>query len=142
MESFQSYVQYHILKTSSTIMAPVRRNKILTMETPKSKRKRTSAKDRENKQVIQCLRRKLAWCKHNTDSDNFSEQFSVYPRALADEQGFPHKDCKSKWTDKLQSRYQTAEPIVFFNRLLWTPDVVLIDAMFLINVKPLRRTKQ
>ena len=55
MESFQSYVQYHILKTSSTIMAPVRRNKILTMETPKSKRKRTSAKDRENKQVIQCL---------------------------------------------------------------------------------------
>ena len=141
MKSFQSYVQYHILKTSSTIMAPVRHNKILTMETPRSKRKRTSVKDKENKQVMQCLRRKLAWCKHNTDSNNFSEQFSVYPRALADEQGFPHKGCKSKWTDKLQSRYQTAEPIVFFNRLLWTPDVVLIDAMFLINVKPLRRTK-
>ena len=123
MQSFQSFVQYHILKTlsTSTTTASLRRNRILTMETPKSKRKKTSAKDKENKQVIQCLRRKLAWSKHNNESDNCYEQFSVYPRALADEQGFPHKGCKSKWTDKLQSRYQTAEPIVFFNRLLWIP---------------------
>ena len=40
MQSFQSFVQYHILKTSSTTTAPLRRNRILTMETPKSKEKR------------------------------------------------------------------------------------------------------
>ena len=133
IESFQLYIQYHILKTSSPVSAPVRHKRLLMMTTAKSKRKWTSARDKENKHVIQCLRRKLAWCKHNTHSDN------IYPRALADEHGFPHKGNKSTWADKLQSQYRTTDPTVFFN---WTPDVMLIDAMFLINVRPLRRTKK
>ena len=141
IESFKLYIQYHTLKTSSPVSAPVRHKRLLMMTTAKSKRKRTSERDKENKQVIQCLQRKLAWCKHNIQPDNFDEQFSIYPRALADEHGFPHKESKSTWTDKLQSWYQIAEPTVSSNRLLWTLDVVLIDAMFLINVRSLQRTK-
>ena len=81
------------------------------------------------------MKEAIAWCKHNTQSDNFNEQFSIYPRALADEHGFPYKGSKSNWTDKLQSCYKTAQPTVFSNCLLWMPDVVLIDAMFSINVR-------
>ena len=49
IESFQSYIQYHILKTSSPVSAPVRRKRLLMMTTAKSKRKQTSARDKENK---------------------------------------------------------------------------------------------
>ena len=62
---------------------------------------------------------------------------NLLPRALADKEGNPHKGSKSHWTDKLHSRYRTTTPSVFTNSPPWTPQVVLIDAMFLINIKPL-----
>ena len=45
------------------------------------------------------------------------------------------------WTDELSSRYQTAYPPVFTSLLHSTPQVIIIDAMFIINTRPLRRTK-
>ena len=45
------------------------------------------------------------------------------------------------WTDKLSSRYQTAYPPVFTSLLHSTPEVVIIDAMFIINTRLLCRTK-
>ena len=86
------------------------------------------------------MRRQLAWCKHNSQSDIVDDemQYSLYPRALADEEGHPHKGSKSHWTDKLQSRYRTTEPPLFTICPPWTPQVVLLDAMFLINIKLLR----
>ena len=141
-QSFQLYINYRILKQPSSTNAPIRRKRILTMSSSKPKRQRANPRERETKQVIQCLRRKLAWCKHNTQSDmHDNEQFSLLPRAIADEDGCPHKGNKSHWTDKLLNRYRTAQPTVFTNFPLWTPQVVLIDAMFLINIRPLRRTK-
>ena len=118
------------IKTENTTNAPVEHYRILTMETP-----RISAKGKENKQVIKCLWTKLLGWKHSTELDNFNKQFS---RALADEQGFNHKGCKSEWTDKLQSQYQIAEPI---ESSTLDTNIILINAMFLINAKPLRRTK-
>ena len=59
---------------------------------------------------------------------------------MADEDGYPHKANKSHWTDKLQQRYQLIEPRVFINQPQWVPQAVIIDAMFVINTKPLRRT--
>ena len=47
MESFQSYVQYHILKASSSANTPVRRNRILTMSVAKFTRKRSNTKDKK-----------------------------------------------------------------------------------------------
>ena len=83
----------------------------------------------------------MAWCNQTKLTYNSSEeQYSVLPRALADEDSNPHKGNKSTWTDKLQNRYQSADPPVFMNLLPWVPEVVIIDAMFMINMKPLRRT--
>jgi len=73
--------------------------------------------------------------------DPSEEQYSILPRAIADEDGNPHKVNKSNWTDKLQNCYQSTEPPVFVNVIPWLPQAVIIDAMFLINTTLLRRTK-
>ena len=65
--------------------------------------------------------------------DSSEEQYSILPRAIADEDGNPHKANKSNWTDKLQSHYESAEPPVFVNMIPWLPQAVIIDAMFLIT---------
>ena len=55
----------------------------------------------------------------------------------------PHKSAKSHWTGKLKSRYASYNPLVFSNSISnkFCPKAVVIDAMFLINTKPLRNTK-
>ena len=59
------------------------------------------------------------------------EQYSIFPRALADEEGNPHKSAKSNWMDKLQSQYLTAKPPVVVSTLPqgWLPQLVILDAM-------------
>ena len=96
--------------------------------------------------MIKCLQRQLAWCNHSgMKFDPGNEQYSVFPRALSDENGVPHKAPKRHWTDKLQDRYKNMQRKVFTNDLLnaWLlPHYsVILDAMFLINTKPLRSTK-
>lgn len=59
------------------------------------------------------------------------------PRALAEVDGTPHKGNKSNWTDKLKGRYTSAPP--FKSSLEWLPEVVIIDAMFILNTTPLRQ---
>ena len=98
-------------------------------------------KEQEAKQVIKHLQRRLQWCyKHQLSFDSSEEQYYVLPRALADENGYPHKANTSHWTDKLQQHYQLTEPTVFMNQLSRIPQTVIIDAMFMITTKPLRRT--
>ena len=96
------------------------------MTTAKSKRKRTSERDEENKQVIQCLERKLAWRKHNIQPENLMNSFLYIQGPLQMNMGFPKKETRVPGL----INNKVAEPTVFFNCLLWTPDVVLIDAMF------------
>ena len=96
--------------------------------------------------MIKCLQRRLAWCNHRgMKFDPGNEQYSVFPRALSDENGVPHKAPKRHWTDKLQDRYKNMQHKVFTNDFLnaWLlPHYsVILDAMFLINTKPLRSTK-
>ena len=142
-ESFYQFVSHRVLMTPSTNSAPVRRKKLLPMSKPKATPQRISQKDKEAKVVSKCLRRRLAWCnKTHLPYDLSTEQYSIYPRALADEHGIPHKSSKSTWTDKIQSRYnQASDPVLLSSLPLnWIPEAVLIDAMFLINTTPLRRT--
>ena len=88
---------------------------------------------------MKCLRRRLAWCNHTKSTyDSSEEQYSVLPRALADENGNPHKASQSNWSDKLESRYQSG---VFMKFPPWVPQVAIVNAMFMVNTRPLRRTK-
>ena len=64
------------------------------MTTAKSKRKRTSERDEENKQVIQCLERKLAWRKHNIQPENLMNSFLYIQGPLQMNMGFPKKETR------------------------------------------------
>ena len=141
LQAYQQYITTRILHTSSVINAPLRCHRLLTMSSISKKRKRITPKEQEDKQIIKCLRQHLVWCQQNgKDYDCSNEQYSLLPRAIANEDGHPHKANKSHWTNKLQSRYQSAEPSVFVNSLPWVPQAVIVDAMFIINTTPLRRT--
>ena len=131
------YVKHRILRQPST-STPVRRHKLLTMspQTKVSKRN-INLQKKEHDQITKCLRQRLAWCNRTGQTyDPSVEQYSTYPRAIADVNGRPHKGSKSTWTDKIGKRYQS----VVLNTLPqgWIPDVAIIDGMFLINCTPLR----
>ena len=141
VRAFKQYVETRIIRRSSSVNAPLRRQKLLTMSTMKTKKKRLTPKEQEAKQVIKCLRRRLQWCSTSKSTfDPGEEQYSVLPRALANEDGIPHKSSKSHWTDKLQQRYQSSEFKLISSSLAWVPQTVIIDAMFIIHTRPLRRT--
>ena len=114
------------------------------MECPKKySKKRVSQRERELKQVTKCLRQRLAWCNQTGQKyDPHIEQYSAFPRALCSEKGIPHKSSKVAWIDKLEKRYATQEcesnPVVMHILPIgWVPEVVIIDAMFLIQCNPL-----
>ena len=111
----------------------------LTMSSQLPKRKRKSHQEKESEIVIKSLRRRLAWCNRNGQQFNEPEQYSIFPRALAVANCMPHKSAKSSWTDKLKSRI----PAVFSHTIQreFIPQVVIIDAIFVLNTKPLRSIK-
>ena len=88
------------------------------------------------------MRRRLAWCNSTGQRfDEGTEQYSIYPRAISDASGMPHRGSKSVWTSKLEERY--SQPAVVTNGLPvgWNAQAVIIDGMFLVNTTPLRRNR-
>ena len=61
-----------------------------------------------------------------------------------DENGAPRKGSKAAWTDKMQKRYSNQAcqcmPVVHLLPSGWSPEVVIMDSMFLIQCNPLRQT--
>ena len=117
------------------------------MASPKvESKRRVSQRERELKQVTKCLRQRLAWCNRTGQTyDPSNEQYSTYPRAICEETGAPHKGSKAVWTDKLEKRYstKTCESTPVITHVLprgWVPEVIILDAMFLIQCSPLRQT--
>ncbi len=139
-EDLSHFITHHILRKPSTV-APVRRNRLLTMAAHKQGKRRMSHKEREFKQVTKCLRQRLAWCNRTGQSYNPAyEQYSLFPRAISDENGYPRKGTKSSWTDHLGKRYNSPHMPVLLSNLPqgWTPHAVIVDGMFIINCQPLR----
>ena len=141
-QGFINYVTHYILQLPSVTNAPVRRKRLLTMAPPKITKTRLSQKEKEERNTIKYLRRRLAWCNQTGQRyDEGEEQYSMLPRALAEIDGSPHKGNKSKWTDKLQARYSDSDSTPFMSAPEWIPEVAVIDAMFAINTNPLRQHK-
>jgi len=142
-ESLKHFIDHCILNIPSA-NTPVRQHKLLTMAPSKTGSKRLiNQKEKELKQVNKYLRLRLAWCNRTGQTyDPSSEQYSLYPRAIADETGSPVKGSKSVWKDKLRKRYSGTTPVVIDTLpSQWNPDATIIDGMFLINCKPLRQTE-
>ena len=139
---YKNYVTHHKLQVPSVTNAPLRKRRLLTMAPPKVTKTRISQKEKEERNTNKYLRRRLAWC--NRTGQRYSEgeeQYSLLPRALAEPDGSPHKGSKSKWTDKLQARYSLPISTPFISTPPWIPQVAIVDAMFAINVNPLRQHK-
>ena len=83
-----------------------------------------------------CLRRSLAWNAKVTPCDQqCGGQYLELPRAISDSHGNPHKGQKSYTTKWLSKRYK--DSITNALPLNWTPDIVILEGMFLINTTPL-----
>ena len=58
---------------------------------------KVSQKQKEERDTNTYLRRRLAWCNRTGQQfDEGEEQYSLFPRALADPDDNPHKGVKSK----------------------------------------------
>ena len=80
---------------------PHSKNTIYKLWLTLQKKKRMTAKEREQKRVEKCLRRRLSWCnKAGNSYETGLEQYSIYPRAIAD----CNKGSKANWTHKLIKR--------------------------------------
>ncbi len=140
-QNLENFINHFLLQQPSTI-APVRKNKLLTMVPVKTINKRAmNQKDKELRQITKCLRQRLTWCNRTGQSYNSTiEQYSLYPRAITDEEGCPLKGAKSVWKDKLGRRYPGPELQVVMGSLpqQWNPDTAVLDGMYFLNCKPLR----
>lgn len=87
--------------------------------------------------MLEYLRRRLDWCRITGEPYDPNEQYSVYPRALCDSNGVPHSGTKSLWLQKLINRYVHSSIVTNNLPNEWIAETVIIDAMFLINTKPL-----
>ena len=67
------------------------------------------------------------------------EQYSLYPRAISDDEGCPQKGAKSVWKNKLGRRYHGPDVQIVMGSLpmQWKADTVILDGMFFLNCKPL-----
>lgn len=101
----------------------------------KRKKKKLNQRQKEERET-KYLRRRLAWCNQTGEKfDESLEQYTLLPRAIADIDGNPNKGQKSKWMDKLHSRYSVPNLMPFTPvPPMWIPGIAIIDAMFCINV--------
>ena len=87
------------------------------------------------------MQRRLEWCNRTGQQfDEAEEQYLLFPRALVDPDGQPYKGTKSNWTDKLKARY-SGPNTPFVPVPPWAPQVAIVDAMFPLNITPLRQHK-
>lgn len=128
-QHYENYVTHHILQEPST-NPPLRKRRLVTMAPPKTTKTKISQKEKEQRDTNKYLRRRLAWCNRTGQQyDEGEEQYSLFPRALADPDGNPNKGTKSNWTEKLRSRYNVPNTTPFVPSPPWIPQVAIVDAM-------------
>ena len=136
-KDFEIAVQYYFFKNPS-IKFQKRKRKLLTFSTTQKKKRRQSPAKQEQKTITMCTKRTIAWAnQHQTATECIGVQFIEQPRALVDVNNKPTKGRKSFITQNLAARYTT----IINNSLpdQWITELVVLDGMFLIHVKPFGR---
>ena len=126
-----------------SIKAPNRKNNLKTF-TKKQKKSRQITKLEKDKQlIVSAMRKKMSFSRRTGQPiRNLEEQLIELPLALCDSNGIANKGQKSYATKHYEARYSTAFPPVFASNIPWTPEVIIMEGMFLINVNPLNQHKK
>lgn len=134
---YEATVKYHFLKDPS-VAVPKRKRKLLTIKGPSKRGRKKSKADEEKMLITFCTKKAIAWAtQHEQGIECIGKQFIEEPRALVDPDGQPTKGQKRAITQTLSSRYTS---LIKSDLPSWTPEIAILDGMFLINVKPLGNT--
>ena len=134
---FNVFVQ-HVYLGESSVQPKVRQHRLKTFTTTKVTKRLLNNLQREKNLVAKCLKSRLIWAQiHGGIDESPEQQYLELPRAIATEDGIPHKGQKSHTSTFYGKRYgekviQPAFPMG------WHPDIVVIEGMFMINSVPLR----
>lgn len=139
---FENWIEAYILKNPS-VKAPMKRKRLLTLSTPKKgNKKKVASLEREMRIVQKCMRRKIAFAIQTGGiPDVMGEQYIALPRALCDIDGMPVSGQKSLITNFYKRRYGDMDLIMDSFPSNWAPDTVILEGMFLVNIKPLSMHK-
>jgi hypothetical protein len=134
---YEQGVEYYTIRNPS-VKPPKHRKRLLTFTERCSRRKKVSAVEKERKLQIECWKKRVAFSNTTGRHMQGYEQYIALPRAISTSEGTPTKGSKSNTTSSLEKRYQHSTPSVILTSLPsgWIPESVLMEGMFLINIKP------
>ena len=137
-EHYESRVRAYYLNEASVVV-PIRRKRLQTFgTTQKKKQGKLASLQKEMKKVQKCMRLKIAYANRTgIRADVVGEQYIELPRALCDEDGNLVKGTKSMATHFYQARYRGADLFSHSFPDNYSPDVVILEGMFLVNTHPL-----
>ncbi|CAC5398301.1 unnamed protein product [Mytilus coruscus] len=116
-EDLINYVQCFLVAASSKKAPPRRRRNLITFSAPKVTVSKQKKEIKDQKTVISCLRKKIAFSKFTNKAVSDLDQFLQLPRAICDADGIPEKSLPPPPLD--------------------TDTAYIIDGMFIINTIPL-----
>ena len=96
---------------------------------------------RDQKTVISCLRKKIAFSKHSRHAVQDLDQFVELPRALCNADGLPEKGQKSTAATVSKDLYTEAFLSKLSESIQSIKTCVIIDGMLIINTSPLLTNK-
>ena len=134
---YEAYVKYRILHQPSSA-APQRRKRLQTFSETKKTKARHKQIQKEEKLIQTCMKKRqlVMLNKGNILPETCRPPFIAFPRAIADENGLPHKANKSLPTTFLEARYRRLNVIIHELPSHWVPDSVLLEGMFMIQSSP------
>lgn len=134
---YDAGVEYYTIRTPS-VKPPKHRKRLLTFTEKRSRQKKVSAVEKERKLQIECWKKRVAFSTSMGLQIKGYEQCIAFPRAILTSEGMPIKGTKASTTKSLEKRYEQSTPSVILTSLHsgWVPDTVIMEGMFLINIKP------
>ena len=130
-----------VLKQPS-VKAPNRKNNLKTFTEKKRNSRQISKLEKDKQLVLSAMRRKMSFSKRTGQPiHELEEQLIELPLAICDSNENTNKGQKSYSTKHYEARYHDAIPTIFDCKRPWTPEVIIMEGMFLINVTPLNQHK-
>ena len=133
---FNNHVNCRLLCKPSA-QSPSRLKRLQTFTVTKTTKKKAKQIDKEKKLIQQCMLKQLSICRSGEPLNNaLNPPYIPLPRALVDENRYPHKANTATTTNFLNKRYSEAGVIIHQFPENWAPHSVLLEGMFMIQATP------